>query len=234
MDFQVSLRDADDVLQISANNDGDEVTILDQSNYATNTEAQHEQAKFSDYRVLSLEQPSGDTVEASSIGSPDVSIDSGDTNGSIVIPIDEGDGVYIATLTSIPTFAAGNYETNDIVYHSGTLYKALANNSGVTAPNLDAVNWVAITIDDVTSKYQVEEKFVVASLLNSIYYDNMRKAVSEINTKYIDMVDETKNKYLLKAMKAFVLRDSVTDAVNKNNFEEAANILSIGEQLEDC
>jgi len=163
-DFQISLRDVSDVLQVSLNGTNTAISVTDQSNYATSTEPGHELADFATFRRILITRPDGTTYNMSSIGDGDVVINAGDTAGTdtyTILSTDE-DGLWTFKLTSVPDWNnADQYDLGlDFVYYGAKFYKALTTNTN-KQPDVETADWEEVTESQLSSKYVVTEKYVI-------------------------------------------------------------------------
>jgi hypothetical protein len=166
--FQISLINPTTGLADVTVSDG-VLTVVDHSNYDTNTEAGHARANFSDFYKIKLVLPNGNSyVYGSTIVTPkDASVITPSAGGtgqpSIAYTYPSGDGIYWLYVYSLPTYASGaSYliANAPYVYYNGGFWNALQNTSG-NAPAAGAY-WSQVTdIDTLPSKYRIAQRIVI-------------------------------------------------------------------------
>lgn len=148
--------------------------ISDTSNYATNTQAQHQLSKFTDYIKVTVIRPDSTEYCYSSINDCNVDILPPATsifNGVYNFLQTDINGTYTVRLCSVPSYEVGisaySSVTNDVVYHNGTLWAATTPTSGGEEPSPISTEWVEITEEQLEASYPqycVEQTTVVSCL----------------------------------------------------------------------
>jgi len=195
--FQVSLTDPlTDLPDITIASG--EMTVVDHSNYGESVpEAGHTRADFKDFYKILITTPTGDEVLYSALGDGDETVptpDAGDPE--INYTYLNGDGQYFVTVYTLPTYNASAIyylPTAPYVWYSDKIYKCLIGGAGNT-PSSNPTYWEEVTdLDDLPSKYRLEQRTVVyvdakkayarkvynANVLNNLIGANWEKLVKD-------------------------------------------------------
>jgi len=165
------------------------ILIADSSDYITNTQPTHAQARFdanSFYRV-EIEKPDNSMFVWSNQSGADVVIASPSLNvfnGSLVLLPSDGSGDYVNRVISVPSWNEEdpyNQSENDTVYHNGFFWEAQSD--GVTTePLAGSTAWSIVSISNLNAKYVAEETLsITKSATGDGYFE----------TKFVDSEGET-------------------------------------------
>ena len=158
----------------------DVLTLVDHSNYDdASPEAGHNQADFADLRKLKIVLPTGTTYLFSSLYPADSSDITLAVPAGAVLPMSTaysyttGDGKYVLTLYTIPTWGVGySYlvATAPYVYYAvdGKYYKCLQNSTG-DAPSSSPTYWEEVTLDTLSSKYRLAQTITITSDMQEVW-----------------------------------------------------------------
>jgi len=152
----------------------DVLTLVDHSNYDDAApEAGHNQADFADLRKLKIVLPTGTTYLFSSLYPTDLSDITLAVPAGAALPMSTayayttGDGKYVLTLYTIPTWGTGYaylVATAPYVYYDvdGKYYKCLQN-STANIPSSSPTYWEAVTLDTLSAKYRLVQTITITS-----------------------------------------------------------------------
>jgi len=142
----------------------DILSIVDHSNYDTNAEAGHARSDFSDFFKILITLPDADSVLYSSIGDGDEVVttpSAGDPE--IDYPYSSGDGQYLITVYSVPTYnAAAPYllETAPYVYYNTSIWQLIQD--ATSQEPAENAYWTEVAdIDLLPAKYRVAQKIAI-------------------------------------------------------------------------
>jgi hypothetical protein len=175
--FQVSITNPSTAL-VDISDSNDVLTIVDHSNYDdASPEAGHNQSDFDAYRKLRITLPTGTTYLFSSEYPADGDETLAVPNGA-ALPMSTdyayttGDGKYTIELFVLPTWGVGYaylVGTAPYVIYSGVLYKCLQDSTG-DQPDTSPTYWeVVADMDDLPSKYQLEQNITVTSDMKEVW-----------------------------------------------------------------
>ena len=131
---------------------GEVLTVIDNSNYVTNTQAGHTESAFSDYRKIYIYKY-GETTKTTITSLPHWDSILGVANTDTFTTPISSDDVYVLELATVPTWdILITYAIDDCVYYGTKLYKALIVSTG-SQPDTSLADWVLITEDNLTADY---------------------------------------------------------------------------------
>ena len=175
--FQITITNPTTGL-VAITDQNDVLTIVDHSNYDDGSpEAGHNQADFDEFRKLKIVLPTGTTYAFSSFYPTDESDITLAVPAGAVLPMSTaysyltGDGKYVITLYALPTWGAGyDYLIATVPYvtYDGLFYKALRDTTA-DQPDSSADDWVAVDIDDLSAKYQLEQNITITSDMSEVW-----------------------------------------------------------------
>jgi hypothetical protein len=234
--FQASLLDQNNLLDISIDGNCDIVTIVDHSNYDTNTEAGHFLANFTGYRRVKISFPtSGEYLLSTPI--PDVEFDSeilpassGEMQIQWDMPDEVKDGRFEVCFCSVPQWNSSSYFPTStaslpvIVYHNGLLWKSLADTID-SEPSEESEDWEIFDGDLCETRYCFNANFVVTCrVIDKCYKD----AVIKANCGQIDCCDDDlcKNPHLLKATGLMLIKAEIPWAVARKDWNRVDSLIN--------
>ena len=160
------------------------ITVVDHSNYDTNTELGHTQADFSYFYKVKFTNPDGTTYIFSSIGDGDSVIP---TPSVSVLPISilynytTGDGVYNVCVMAVPNWNKGvDYVVGQCVSFRNALYICIDNTLAGTPPTDDKF-WAVISEDDLAQKYRLCTNFAVTCATNECFIRHIHDAFCSVD-----------------------------------------------------
>lgn len=175
--FQITITNPTTGL-VDISDQNDVLTIVDHSNYdESSPEAGHNQADFDALRKLKIVLPTGTTYLFSSLYPADDSDITLAVPAGAVLPMSTayayttGDGKYILTLYSLPTWGTGySYliATAPYVYYSTKFYKCLQD-SDADQPDTSPTYWEEVTIDELTAKYRLVQNITITSDMAEVW-----------------------------------------------------------------
>lgn len=198
------------------------ITITDYSNYSGNSDPAHAAANFSLYRKVFLSLANGYGFILSSLGDGDQLISAASSgSNSFTYTIAGGDGVYVATLLTIPTWSnnaspAATYITGDLVYvaSTGLIYQSQANANLQHNPVGDSGTWwLPISEADalLVPKYANTQKVIIdCALSNCIDTTVTRAACSVSGCDGVAEYDQCDNEYLLNSLELKAIQLAIT------------------------
>ena len=143
---------AEDNVDAVQSANGEELTIVDNSNYSTNTETGHTENRFFDYRKLYIYK-FGETAKTTVTTTPHWNTGTGAANTDTFSTPISTDDVYELELVTVPTWnAATAYAINDCVYYSTVLYKATGATTPGVLPTL-LTQWAVVAEADLPAEY---------------------------------------------------------------------------------
>lgn len=220
---------------ITAN--GSTITIVDNSNYSTNTESGHLQADFSEFYKIKIVCPDNSEYLFSSLGDGDASLTV--PSGSVlpittVYPYTTGDGVYTITMYAVPSFSKiALYNAGlDYVYLSGIIYKSL---TGVNSnPPTNPLHWQVITdIETLPTKYRLTQNIAVTCAAQSCYASAVANAMCAIEGLACNS-DLCSNASFIKAAQLMMIIDNITILANQQNWVAVAHLINFAKSLCCC
>jgi hypothetical protein len=219
-------------------------TYTDESNYDTNTQVGHARASFTDYRRVVITTGDGSTYIQSSIAAADVdeSIPTASTGTDTInftLRDTDVDGIYTVRMCNYPTWDVTlAYATDDIVYYSGTLYKALSATTIGATPDVTTAEWevyAPLPADELLTPYCTEAKVVV--LCRSIL-DCKEKLVHEsfclIASDFCNDDVLCKNKTFLSSIKLDMLIKATNISVNRQAWNEVETQVNLMKSICGC
>lgn len=234
--FGISVIGSNSLPDIEAN--GSTITVIDHSNYDTNTESGHTQADFSSYYKIKFLNPDGTTYVFSSVGDGDASLT---VPASCVLPITTvytyttGDGVYALYMYSVPTYnnAASYSVDSDYVYYNGSIYKCIQVTAGGNDPT-DTTYWEVITdIDDLPTKYRIYQRFAVICDIQQCFMTKVHLAYCAVEG--IGCNNELcKNEDFLTAAELQMVISQVPILVDRNDWAGVSHVINFGSELCCC
>jgi len=131
---------------------GEVLTVVDNSNYVTNTQAGHTESAFSGYRKIYIYKY-GETTKTTITSLPHWDSVLGVANTDTFTTPISSDDVYVLELATVPTWdILITYAIDDCVYYGALLYKALTISTSAQ-PDTSTTDWVVITEDNLTASY---------------------------------------------------------------------------------
>ncbi len=241
--FAASLRDLSNEIDISLSTDGTTMTINDNSNYDDGApESGHLRADFTAYKFVVVTDPSADVFTFSTLAGFDSTIAAPSTGApsdatTYTIP-EAGDGVYQVELYTVPTWdVADTYEaSDDAVWNvaDSKLYKAIATTTG-DQPDLSPSEWTAITQPDLeTMKYYTTEKVVRIFDLNRCLEDRIDSVVCTVEDLFCSDDRLLKDQCFFDVQRLRVLRDGISIADSKEDYNRATKLVNLTKQICDC
>jgi len=213
------------------------VTIVDHSNYDTNTESGHAQSDFSSYKKIYVTDPDGTEYVFSTLGDGDALINppSGEVLPISTVYTSTGDGVYTMYLEAVPTWnAAASYVFADghYVYYNTKLYKALQNSTNKD-PITQTAYWEEVDAVDLPAKYRLEYKFAIVCDLETCYQQATYAAMCAIESV------SCKNNLccepnFVNACKLSVLIYHVEVLAANSDWDRATTVINMGSQICSC
>lgn len=208
-------------------------------------EGGHDASDFSDFIKIIVQEQGGSSYIFTNFINPSTGLLDGDevittpnigpTNITVNYNITTGDGVYGITLCVVPTYnAADNYAINiDYVFYDNKFYKSIRSSIG-KQPDTSASDWAEVTLDKVSAKYCTFENVVVVCELNKCVQDATLEAFCTLKEYVCDDDVLCKNERFLKAMKLFVVRESITNANTRGAFKDIKDMISLSKTLCGC
>tara|TARA_R110002020_G_scaffold113252_2_gene260545 strand:+ start:12300 stop:13292 length:993 start_codon:yes stop_codon:yes gene_type:complete len=188
--WSILAEDSVDAVQ-SAN--GEELTIVDNSNYSTNTETGHGANRFFDYRKLYIYKY-GETTKTTITSTPHWNSVTGAANTDTYSTPISIDDVYELELVTVPTWHSGTaYAINDCVYYGALLYKATGATTPGVLPSL-LTQWAVVAEADLPTEYYAKNNTI--ALVYNIYkcedekvYDKYQSINNLVNSQF--SIDES-------------------------------------------
>lgn len=236
--FSVSLKDSLNRVGISANTST--ISVIDYSNYSTNTESGHAQASFSVYRKLKITLPDGTNYLFSSVGDGDaITV----VPSSSSLPITDnytntaGDGIYTATLYCVPTWSASGVYTvaNQVhVYYNSKIYKLLVNSTN-NQPDISTTQWVEVTdLNLLPTKYRAEEKFAVTCGIKLCHAQKVAEALCSECYTVCNPLDFCSNVSIFNFIKLGTILEAIPLLVDQQDWANAQNAINRGKLICCC
>ena len=172
---------AEDSVDVTQSANGEELTIVDNSNYSTNTETGHLENRFFDYRKLYIYKY-GETTKTTVTSTPHWDSGSATANTDTFSTPISSDDVYELELVSVPTWdILLAYVLDDCVYYDAVLYKALGATTIGDLPDATPAEWVVVAEADLPSAYFSQNNTV------ALIYNIMKCEDEEVYSKYQDI-----------------------------------------------
>ena len=220
---------------ITAN--GSTITIVDNSNYSTNTESGHSQADFSEFYKIKIVCPDNTEYLFSSIGDGDASLTVPSLSAlpiTTVYPYTTGDGLYVITMYTLPLWnKVATYNVGiDYVYHSGVMYKCIG--AGFNPPDLAPADWQVITdIETLPTKYRLTQNVAVTCAAQSCYASAVANAMCAIEGLGCNS-DLCSNASFIKAAQLMMIIDNITILANQQNWVAVSHLVNFANSLCCC
>lgn len=184
---------AEDSVDVTQSANGEELTIVDNSNYSTNTETGHLENRFFNYRKLYIYKY-GETTKTTITTTPHWNTVTVAANTDTFTTPISSDDIYELELVSVPTWDASiAYALDDCVYYGTLLYKATGATTPGVLPSL-LTQWVAVLEADLPAAYNSTGNIV--ALLYNIYkcededvYNKYQDINKLVNSQF--SIDET-------------------------------------------
>lgn len=220
---------------ITAN--GSTITIIDHSNYDTNTEDGHAVDQFVDFYKINITNPDGSTYLFSSLGDGDASLTVPAVSTrpiSTVYTYTTGDGVYNICMYVVPTWIkTARYDIGDCVYYGNGLYICILGSAG-NRPDITASEWTSIaSIDNLPSKYRICQSIAVTCAAQSCYASAVANAMCAIEGLACNS-DLCSNASFLKAAQLMMIIDNITILANQQNWVAVAHLINFAKSLCCC
>jgi hypothetical protein len=206
-------------------------TIIDYSNYLTNTQPGCSISDFSQYLVIVITHQSGATYTLTSLGGGNQAIlPASSGNTTYTAPVFAGDGVYTVQIFTVPTYNAGAaYVANTAdVYFSGVLYQAIQNSTGQT-PSSSSTYWSIVTQPQLLSAYQDSNPAAIACAITTCMNNAVPAAVCLMGTCNND--EFCNNPKFLLANKLILLYYNIQAAMNSGNIQSAEDSFDLAATL---
>lgn len=162
------------------------MTIVDHSDYVTNTSIGHSGSNFVSYRKIKIDKPDGTQYVLSSLGDGDSLINPAEYYwADEEYPISDtytfgsGDGVYGVTLMVVPNWRPSVvYTTGTCVYYGGVLYRYTESPSSPyqLPPSVNG-HCVVVDEDDLPVQYRTTEYIAITCCAESCLTDLILAAV---------------------------------------------------------
>lgn len=244
--FLASLTDpTTSAVDVTLDSDCNIVSVKDHSNYATSTEAGHLLANFSVFRQMKFTMPNGDTelFDAQAIP-PTWNAPSSATATDTVaftLPATADDGVYTIDFYVVPTHTLtvqyGHTTSNpSCVWDTteGKLFKSIQTVPALV-PITDTSYWEEITIEDLTAKYHIKQKFALTCRsLYQCYEKLVHEANCIITTDECDDNLLCSNGTFLSAVKLRMLIDGIGYASAQNEFDKVTVLTNSAKSICNC
>jgi hypothetical protein len=235
MSFGVSIFDNN---EYHVTSDGNRITVIDHSNYDTNTESGHLQADF-EFKKIVFINPDNTEYVFSTQGDGDEMLSSPSVS---VLPITTyynyttGDGVYTLIMYTVPTWRAdANYTTlgQHHVIHNGVIYKCIVNNTN-SEPTVGNASWVIVDdIDNLPSKYRLYYRFAVYCGIVYCYLNKVYSALCAVDRLNCGE-DLCKSKVFMDAVKLGILIDNIIILASDEDWTGAAHAINLATQICCC
>lgn len=234
--FGVSIVDTNGDYSVVSN--GLKITLIDYSNYDTNTDSGHLQSDFSNYKKIIFTNPDSTLYTFSTVAGGDETIA---VPSISTLPItteytySTGDGVYIATIIAVPTWRVdANYLalSNHTVYYGGSLWLCVSNSTG-DIPATGSTKWTEITDDTLTSKYKVDYNFAVYCALKKCFCDSTYTAVCNISSLQCTY-DICKDSNFQKSAKLNMILSNILRLLEDGDFTKISELIEYGNQICCC
>ena len=240
--FQVSLRDIDDVLQVAFSGGNTIITITDTSNYdEIGPEDGHARNNFSSWRKVVITFPDSSTYEFETtqpfpnyveppIGSNDVIVY--DHEDQLV------DGVYTADLYSVPTYTNGfNYDADDdcvviVTANVPAFYKCIQNASSELITDTDY--WTPITEAELPAKYHVSGRFMNRFNLDACVCDAVKAAYEESKETICDDRQMVTSKKFNKMNRVLMAQFTLDCLIEEENFDSMVILFNFTKNICGC
>ena len=207
-------------------------TIIDYSNYTTNTTPGHAITDFSQFRTIVITHQSGATYILSSVSPADQTILPGNSGiNTFTCPVFAGDGVYTFQLFTVPTYnsvAAYVGNTAD-VYYNGNFYQAIANTTGNLPTNTTYWSAPLASQVDLLSAYQDDAPGAVSCALSVCMNNAVAAAVCAMNT--CNNYEWCNNPKSILANKLTLLYYNIQAAMNAGNIQSAEDSFDLAATL---
>lgn len=213
------------------------VTIVDHSNYDTNTESGHTQSDFSNYKKIYVTDPNGTEYVYSTLGDGDAIIT---VPASASLPISTlytigDDGVYTMYLEAVPTWnAAASYTTVDQhhVFHNGKLYQAIQNSTNKN-PATQTAYWEEVDAEDLPEKYRLEYKFAITCALQNCFQKATYAALCAIESVSCQN-NLCCNADFVNACKLDIILEHVVVLAANSDWDRVTTVINLGSQICSC
>lgn len=245
--FQESLLEPTDrVYDVEVNETCDALTIIDHSNYATNTDGGHNITDFSEYRTLIISRPkSGDYIMSSvSAIEPDEAISAPSSGNNTFTynftELDE-DGLYTISICAFPswrdtaTYALNSRQT--IVYYNGVLYKILQANTDQQPDT--ATDYWEIFVPNGTDEYVTRYCYIAKVAVKCISLSRCRERLTHeafclMNSDFCNDDVLCKNKKFLQLQKLRTLDDAMIYSMNRQAWTEVEAQFNLMRTICNC
>jgi len=245
--FLASLIDASTgISTLVVNDECSQLAFSDESNYDDGApQTGHARSYFDDYRKIVITTGSGNvwTMGTSAIAVKDQTIAPADPAGfdsfTYNFQTTDEDGIFTVVLTTYPTWdtSVNTYAIGDIVYYSGSLYKALTA-STASQPDTNPSDWEVYSPTDeeaLLTPYVTEAKVVVLCIsILKCYADLIHTAFCLISTDFCNDDVLCKNKKFLTAIKLFVLLQAIPSSVNNQAWNEVEEQVRLMKTICNC
>lgn len=242
--FQASLTNVDGSVACVLSDTTIEIT--DTSNYALSTETGAEQADFSFYRKIAVEDSNGVIFNFSSLAGGDGFIVAGDAaavNNPTVYDLINAvmvtgaiDGIYLIKLWTLPSFnGAKTYSNTIYVFNSGDglFYKSLQNGNVGNVPSLSPTWWEVVPEDEISSRFFVYVKIVRTRDLEICKIKAVESAACEVRACQ-SKKNICKNADLQKAMKLLMILSAISQAVIMGEWDNVEALINDGKSICGC
>lgn len=209
---------------------GGTMSIIDNSNYTTNTETGHALINFADFKKILIEAPDGTTYLESSLGDGDLTITLPGTNYTYDYSA-IGDGVYKVTLYTVPTWNSGityNTTTAPYVYYGGSLYRCIQTGTNKN-PVTETAFWTVLTsIDSLSTKYRTFGYIAIHCEIDQCWADAVVQAnCTEAKTE-CDDTSLCEDDSWRKAMRLDMIRMAIDELADQGLWTQAQNTINDG------
>ena len=180
---------AEDSVDATQSANGEELTIVDNSNYSTNTETGHLENRFFNYRKLYIYKY-GETTKTTVTSTPHWNTTTVAANTDTFSTPISSDDIYELELVSVPTWdILLAYVLDDCVYYDAVLYKALGATTIGALPSVTTAEWVVVAEADLPSAYFSQNNTI--ALVYNIYkcedektYDKYQDINKLVNSQF--------------------------------------------------
>lgn len=236
-DFQATLIDIYDEVDIEPNSDCSTISGTDNSNYDDETEDGHARSDFSDYRKIIVTNPDNTTHTFSSLGDGDDDLATpSESSDSFTYTPSTDDGIYAFKLVTVPTYNnTATYSANDdYVYYgsTGKIYKCILASTG-NLPT-DTTYWTEVTESALSSKYVQTERISVECAAVTCRQERNKDAFLIIKDMNCSREELFNNSKFRSATMLNILLFELEDAVCNSDFDLATDIHSLIAQECDC
>ncbi len=221
------------------------LSIIDYSNYDTNTDPGHTRADFSDYRKITITTPTGSPWVMSTIAGTGVdqviATPSSTTDSfSFILRSTDDDGIYSVHICSYPTYnnaAAYLSATLQVVYFNGKLYKCIQDSTG-NQPDVSSLFWEVYSPteeEELLTKYCTVQKICILCInINACYEKSVLKAFCTASENNCNDNILCKNPDFLKTMKILVALEAVEISAAKSAWDEVQKQVDFLKTICNC